>query len=160
MSLPIERPLSAFSRICSSPSSCSVRKVQYRSQHCASVLTRRPGMPCDADPMITTTLFRVPQCQSLGPSAAYHEDDYTVSCTSSGFYAAVTFSVVMIFLIPIGVPLVFLMLMYRAKSSLPDGRPNSTMLGGAKLCRRVTNLLLSSSHRSNRSSVLEVQQTD
>ena len=34
----------------------------------------------------------------------------------------------------IGVPLVFLLLMYRAKSQLPNGRVNTTLLGGAKLC--------------------------
>jgi hypothetical protein len=34
----------------------------------------------------------------------------------------------------IGVPLVFLLLMYRAKSRLPNAQVNTTVLGGAKLC--------------------------
>jgi hypothetical protein len=61
----------------------------------------------------------------------------------------------MIFLVPIGVPLIFLMLMYKAKSELPDGRPNSTVLGGAKLCRQVTAHFLLESHQFNQSSALE-----
>ena len=45
-----------------------------------------------------------------------------------------TLAIVMIFMIPIGVPLVFFMLMMKAKSQLPNSQPNTTVLGGAKLC--------------------------
>lgn len=86
-----------------------------------------------ADPMVTTTLFRVPQCLTLG-NDSYHEDDFTIDCQTSSFYAVVTFSIIMIAAIPVGVPLVFLILMFRAKSQLPEGKVNSTVLGGAKLC--------------------------
>lgn len=78
-------------------------------------------------------LSRVPQCTELG-SDAYHEDDFTVDCDSGSFLLTVTLSVVLIFVIPVGVPAAFLMSMWRAKSQLPGGKPNVTMLGGAKLC--------------------------
>ncbi len=84
-------------------------------------------------PVMTTTLFRVPQCRDLGQSS-YHEDDYSIDCQSGSFYAVVTFAVLLMALIPLGVPALFLFLMWRAKQSLPGGRPNSTVLGGAKLC--------------------------
>ena len=84
-------------------------------------------------PIITTTLFRVPQCKDLEPHS-FHEDDFSVDCDSGSFTAAYIFALIMIVLIPIGVPLTFLFFMYRAKEALPDGTPNATVLGGAKLC--------------------------
>lgn len=84
-------------------------------------------------PMYTTTLFRVPQCQEIGADA-FHEDDFEISCQSGTFYAAMAFAFVLILAVPIGVPLVFLLMMYRAKNRLPNGQPNTTLLGGAKLC--------------------------
>ena len=50
-------------------------------------------------PLITATLFRVPQCQNLGDDS-FHEDDYNVDCTSGPFLLTVTFSVVMILVVP------------------------------------------------------------
>lgn len=84
-------------------------------------------------PIITTTLFRIPQCRDLGPHS-YHEDDYRVDCDSNSFTAAFIFALMMIAFIPIGVPATFMLLMYRAKEALPDGKANTTVLGGAKLC--------------------------
>ena len=82
---------------------------------------------------VTTTLFRVPQCADLGEDS-YHEDDFTVDCSSGSFYTAVSFALLLIAVVPIGVPLCFLWLMARAKSALPDGKANTTVLGGTKLC--------------------------
>ena len=62
------------------------------------------------------------------------QDDFTVDCTTSSFYSAVVLAVVLIAAVPIGVPLCFLWLMARAKSALPDGKVNTTVLGGSKLC--------------------------
>ena len=82
-------------------------------------------------PTITTTLFRVPQCQYFGDSA-FHEDDYTIDCSTNKFVATVAFASFVILLIPIGGPVVFLIFMLRAKQA--NGRVvNATALGGAKL---------------------------
>ena len=59
-------------------------------------------------PTITTTLFRVPQCQYFGDSG-FHEDDYTIDCGTTKFQATVAFAVLVIILIPIGVPAIFLL---------------------------------------------------
>ena len=40
-------------------------------------------------PTITTTLFRVPQCHYFGDTASYHEDDYTIDCSTTKFQATV-----------------------------------------------------------------------
>eukprot|EP01045_Picozoa_sp_COSAG04_P003609 COSAG04_NODE_148_length_22826_cov_11.360026_4_plen_2104_part_00 len=82
-------------------------------------------------PTITTTLFRVPQCEYFGDSG-FHEDDYTIDCGTTKFQATVAFAVFIIILIPIGVPAIFMILMLRAKKSL-GGAVNETALGGAKL---------------------------
>eukprot|EP01045_Picozoa_sp_COSAG04_P009418 COSAG04_NODE_543_length_12846_cov_7.281556_3_plen_1215_part_00 len=82
-------------------------------------------------PTITTTLFRVPQCHYFG-EAGFHEDDYTIDCSTTKFMLTVVFAVLVIILIPIGVPAIFTMLMLRAKRSL-GGVVNETALGGAKL---------------------------
>jgi hypothetical protein len=79
---------------------------------------------------ITATLFRVPHCRSLG-EASYHEEDYSIECNSSQFSAVLTVAVVLMMLIPIGVPSLFLFYMKRAKDKL--GYVNTTDLGGAKL---------------------------
>ena len=50
-------------------------------------------------PLITGTLFRVPQCQNLGEDS-FHEDDYNVDCTSGSFLLTVTLSIVMILVVP------------------------------------------------------------
>eukprot|EP01045_Picozoa_sp_COSAG04_P008546 COSAG04_NODE_476_length_13722_cov_16.614707_1_plen_903_part_10 len=82
-------------------------------------------------PTITTTLFRVPQCHQFGEES-FHEDDYTIDCSTNKFVITVAFAVFVILLIPIGVPVVFLLLMLRAKQSI-GGVVNATALGGAKL---------------------------
>lgn len=84
-------------------------------------------------PLVTTTLFRVPQCADIGDDS-FHEDDFTVNCSSASFYTVVVFALILILIVPIGVPLCFLWLMARAKSALPDGQVNTTILGGSKLC--------------------------
>jgi hypothetical protein len=83
-------------------------------------------------PTITATLFRVPQCIELG-DREYHEEDFTINCQSGQFYFFATVSFGLIIAIPIGVPAIFLFLMNRARSKLPGGRVNATLLGGAKL---------------------------
>eukprot|EP01045_Picozoa_sp_COSAG04_P002616 COSAG04_NODE_97_length_26459_cov_6.507246_4_plen_1426_part_00 len=82
-------------------------------------------------PTITTTLFRVPQCKYFG-EAGFHEDDFTIDCTTTKFALTVALSAFVILLIPIGVPVVFLILMRRAKQA-NGGTVNATALGGAKL---------------------------
>jgi hypothetical protein len=85
-----------------------------------------------ADPIITSTLFRIPQCRSLGPHE-WHEDDFTVDCDGSTFIMVVVAAIIGILLVPIGVPLAFFVQMHRAKAAM-DGQVFETALGGAKLC--------------------------
>eukprot|EP01045_Picozoa_sp_COSAG04_P012707 COSAG04_NODE_866_length_9767_cov_2.846400_1_plen_2137_part_00 len=80
-------------------------------------------------PTITTTLFRVPMCRELG-DRYFHEDDYNVECVGE-FLGVVSFSFVMIALVPVGVPLVFFLKMKSAKDAIGGAR--MTALGGAKL---------------------------
>ena len=54
-------------------------------------------------------------------------------CESADFYFALLLSLVMIAIIPVGVPLSFYYVMGKAKSKLPGGRVSTTLLGGAKL---------------------------
>ena len=77
-------------------------------------------------PTITTTLFRVPQCKEFGEES-FHEDDYTIDCGTNKFVATVAFAIFVILLIPIGVPVVFLILMLRAKQA-NGGVVNETAL--------------------------------
>ena len=86
-------------------------------------------------PMITTTLFRIPQCREIG-DRWFHEEDFSVEC-DTGFIGVITFAVVMIVAVPIGVPLIFLIGMKRAKDQL--GGPRMTALGGAKLSGEEVN---------------------
>eukprot|EP01043_Picozoa_sp_COSAG02_P010453 COSAG02_NODE_367_length_23739_cov_16.775127_11_plen_251_part_00 len=81
-------------------------------------------------PTITTTLFRVPQCRRLGDHL-YHEDDYSVRCDAASFYSVELLTVILVIVVPVGVPAGFLFLMYRQKQVL--GMVNETALGGAKL---------------------------
>jgi hypothetical protein len=80
---------------------------------------------------VTTTLFRVPQCKDFG-EASFHEDDYSIDCTTTKFMLIKALAFFVILLIPIGVPAVFAFLMVRAKRSL-GGVVNETATGGAKL---------------------------
>lgn len=81
-------------------------------------------------PTITATLFRVPQCRRLGDES-FHEEDYSIDCSSTKYYLVLGISVFLIVLIPVGVPALFLVFMKRAKDRL--GYVNTTELGGAKL---------------------------
>eukprot|EP01045_Picozoa_sp_COSAG04_P049593 COSAG04_NODE_19629_length_411_cov_1.490385_1_plen_121_part_01 len=89
---------------------------------------RRALLPFSLSP---ATLFRVPQCHQFGEES-FHEDDYTIDCSTNSFVITVAFAVFVILLVPIGVPVVFLLLMLRAKQSI-GGVVNETALGGAKL---------------------------
>jgi hypothetical protein len=114
----------------------SIERKTERASICQDKLPRILHCKLSTHPSICraqTTLFRVPQCFELGPDS-FHEDDFTVDCSSGPFYTAVAFALIMIVAVPIGVPLCFLWLMSRAKSALPNGKPNTTLLGGAKLC--------------------------
>ena len=71
------------------------------------------------------------RCQYFG-EAAFHEDDYTIDCSTTKFTLTVVFAVIVIILIPFGVPAIFTVLMLRAKQSI-GGAVNETALGGAKL---------------------------
>eukprot|EP01045_Picozoa_sp_COSAG04_P005276 COSAG04_NODE_242_length_19007_cov_3.089433_8_plen_1575_part_00 len=82
-------------------------------------------------PTVTTTLFRVPQCEEFGEES-FHEDDYTIDCNTTKFALTIAFAAFVILLIPIGVPVVFTLLMLRAKQA-NGGIVNETALGGAKL---------------------------
>eukprot|EP01046_Picozoa_sp_COSAG06_P042537 COSAG06_NODE_5434_length_3483_cov_4.532801_1_plen_104_part_10 len=84
-----------------------------------------------SDPTITTTLFRVPQCEKFGDEA-FHEDDYSIDCNTSTFMWTQAVAVLGVILVPIGVPAAFTFYMLRAKQRL-SGVVNQTALGGAKL---------------------------
>lgn len=82
-------------------------------------------MPADYLP----TLFRVPQCRPIGDHW-YHEDDFSVLC-DDGFLAEIIFSIILIILVPIGVPVALFYSMKKQKDEL--GGVGITVLGGAKL---------------------------
>ena len=82
-------------------------------------------------PGITSTLFRVPQCRSIG-SDWFHEDDFRVPCDEEQFITVVIVSIMMIILVPIGVPVLLLFYMNKKKNEL--GGVQMTALGGSKLC--------------------------
>eukprot|EP01043_Picozoa_sp_COSAG02_P007055 COSAG02_NODE_207_length_29119_cov_41.071365_20_plen_248_part_00 len=71
-------------------------------------------------------------CTHFG-GASFHEDDYTIDCSSSSFVWVESLAVFGVVLVPIGVPAAFTYFMLRAKQQLPDGIVNQTDLGGAKL---------------------------
>lgn len=75
-------------------------------------------------------VFRFPQCRSFGEDS-FHEEDYSVDCSSSTFMVVGFATLVLIGCIPIGVPFGFLWAM--KKKSVDLGGVNTTALGGAKL---------------------------
>lgn len=70
-------------------------------------------------------------CKYFG-EASFHEDDYTIDCSTSHFVLTKIMAVLGIILVPVGVPGAFLFYMLRAKQKL-GGVVNHTYLGGAKL---------------------------
>ena len=70
-------------------------------------------------------------CKDYG-DVSFHEEDYRIDCSTTYFKLVMGFSVIMIVLIPVGVPCMFLYFMNRAKQRL-GGTVNQTQLGGAKL---------------------------
>ena len=86
--------------------------------------------PPPISPTITTTLFRVPQCKDINYHS-FHEDDFNIDCSSGSFYTVTGVAVLLILIVPVGVPVGFLFFMNRAKATL--GGVNMTVLGGAKL---------------------------
>ena len=83
-------------------------------------------------PTMTSTLFRALQCVTIGDTQ-YHEDDYTTDCSSTEYRIMFIISIVLIILVPIGVPVIFFALMKKAKDNLEGGRVNTNIAGGAKL---------------------------
>jgi hypothetical protein len=81
-------------------------------------------------PTMTSTLFRFPQCRSFGEDS-FHEEDYSVDCSSSTFSFMGFITIVLIVLVPVGVPLGFLWAMRSKKTAL--GGVNTNDLGGSKL---------------------------
>jgi hypothetical protein len=73
---------------------------------------------------------RFPQCRTLGEDS-FHEEDYSVDCSSSTFFFTGILTLIMILCVPVGVPLGFLYAMNQQKADL--GEVNTTTLGGAKL---------------------------
>eukprot|EP01052_Picozoa_sp_SAG31_P008932 SAG31_NODE_459_length_15396_cov_5.092502_10_plen_431_part_00 len=82
-------------------------------------------------PMITTTLFRIPQCRQLGTDW-YHEEDYTVDCTSSDFVVAASVGAIAVLVVPVGVP-VLLYVKMRSQITALGGSVGMNSKGGAKL---------------------------
>ena len=67
---------------------------------------------CDADPTITTTLFRVPQCREISDHW-FHEDDFSIDCTATRFFTVGAIAICLIIAVPVGVPVGFLFFMRR-----------------------------------------------
>lgn len=80
---------------------------------------------------MTATLFRIPHCRELGREE-YHEEDYTLECSSSGYLSIEVVGLVTTLLIPIGVPAISFYYM-RAKVTNMGGAANMNSSGGAKL---------------------------
>ncbi len=75
--------------------------------------------------------FRVLQCKTVGDKD-FHEDDYTIDCSSTRYHLVYVLSICLIVLIPVGVPAGFLYFMNRARVRL-GGKVECNSLGGAKL---------------------------
>jgi hypothetical protein len=87
-------------------------------------------------PTVTSTLFRVQMCITIGEQAdgepyAYHQDDYTIDCDASQYAIGQVLALVGILLVPIGVPAYFYIQMRRQEQAI--GGVKQTALGGAKL---------------------------
>lgn len=82
-------------------------------------------------PTITSTLFRIPHCRELS-TEEFHEEDYTLECSSGRYVLIQVVGVITTILIPVGVPALSLYYM-RAKAINLGGVANMNGSGGAKL---------------------------
>jgi hypothetical protein len=73
-------------------------------------------------PGISIYIFRTFTCINLDPDSEVKGDDvylmadYSISCTSEAYYRARSYAVIMVFVYPIGVPLVYYLLLWSHKS--------------------------------------------
>eukprot|EP01045_Picozoa_sp_COSAG04_P003951 COSAG04_NODE_167_length_21718_cov_556.193293_4_plen_352_part_00 len=79
---------------------------------------------------MTTTLFHIMICDTYG-EASYHSEDYTIDCNTPEYTATMVLGILLIIVIPFGLPAAIFYKMFGAKQALGGVRSNAT--GGAKL---------------------------
>ena len=80
-------------------------------------------------PLLSRTAFHLYACQSLGEGEQWHKDDMAIDCTSGVHSLFMVIGFVCIVIYPIGIPLVFLFLLWRNendKAVHPDGTEPTT----------------------------------
>ena len=71
-------------------------------------------------PQLSTTIFSVLRCRALGESSAWLEADYSVSCLSHAYAAYRASALVLVVVVPVGIPLWLLWLLLRQRRRSGD----------------------------------------
>lgn len=72
---------------------------------------------------VSTKIFQVFQCETFDDGQSYLVADLSINCNAPERSAYVTYGILMIFLYPIGIPLVYALVLFRNRSSInPDWR--------------------------------------
>jgi len=72
-------------------------------------------------PLLSRTAFSIFNCQTLGPEERWHRDDFSVDCNSSKHTFVAVLAIVGIAVYPVGVPVVFLYLLWRDEQQRVPG---------------------------------------
>merc|ERR1712070_664947 len=77
-------------------------------------------------PSVTVVIFRMFPCQNVDPSNGNSPDnyyliaDYSISCNSDRYRYGVAWAIFMIFIYPIGLPILYFCLLYNIRKELID----------------------------------------
>jgi hypothetical protein len=75
-------------------------------------------------PGVSSILFRFFECQNVDPdgvilgSQRYMTADYSISCDSNRRYFGLVWNIIMIFVYPVGIPVMYLTLLYQVGDNL------------------------------------------
>ena len=74
-------------------------------------------------PMVSSAAFRVFSCEKFDTGVSYLRADYSLECDTSEHMRAKTLAVLGILIYPVGISLMYILLMLRARRALLDERP-------------------------------------
>ena len=74
-------------------------------------------------PMVSSAAFRVFSCEKFDTGVSYLRADYSLECDTSEHTRAKTLAVLGILIYPVGISLMYILLMLRARRALLDERP-------------------------------------
>ena len=115
------------------------------SLYLLSHLTLSPHSPLPTPRSVSTTIFGSFNCTSIDPekllpgTPTYLRNDYSISCDSPRYRFGVVWAVVMIFIYPIGIPLMYFGLLYSARNAIKVGKDK----------RRIAEMALGESDLNN-----------